>query len=448
MTKNKKQQNVLVLGAGLVARPLVHYLLQKTPHTVICASRTVAKAEELVRGFARGHAKPLNVEDKGSLEALIENCDVAISLVPYIHHVTIAELCIKHKKHMVTTSYVSDKMKALDVAAREAGILILNEIGLDPGIDHMSAMRIIDRVHRDGGQVHAFKSYCGGLPAPEANTNPLGYKFSWSPRGVLMAGRNTAKYLEEGRVVEVPGPELFNNHWLIEVPGAGAFESYFNRNSLPYQEIYGIKEARTLYRCTLRNPGWCEFWYRMAALGWLNDTPRNDLAGKTWGQVLRTMVPGKGSLHDDLCKHWGMSPEANPVQRLTWLGLDGDAPVPAGPNNLLDLLCAHLMKKLELGPKERDMIVLFHDFMAVYPTRTERITSTLIDCGQPEGDSAMSRTVSLPAAIAVRHILEGNFANVRGVQIPVMPEVYNPVLDELETMGIRCLDATIRLSGR
>jgi saccharopine dehydrogenase-like NADP-dependent oxidoreductase len=433
-------KNVLILGAGLVARPIVHYLLDQTDHQVICASRTVAKAEELIKGKSRGKAVSLDVSNRDSLDALIKGCDIAISLVPYTHHVTIAELCLKHRKNMITTSYVSDAMRALDGAAREAGILILNEIGLDPGIDHMSAMRVIDHVAKKGGKVVSFKSYCGGLPAPEANTNPMGYKFSWSPRGVLMAGRNAAKFLENGKIRDIPGPELFNNHWPLEVPGNGTFEAYPNRNSLPYQELYGLKDAHTLFRGTLRNPGWCRFWYKMAASEWLNDTPRKDLAGKTWAEVFRLLVPGQGDLIGDLCECWKVPRDADEIKRLDWLGLTGKEPVPAGADNLLDLLCAHLMKKLALLEGERDMIVLFHEFRAEYPGKAEYITSTLVDFGIPRGDSAMSRTVSLPAAIACRKILAGELGDLKGVHIPVMPQVYNPVLTELETLKIKCCE--------
>lgn len=431
-------KNILALGAGLVARPLVHYLLEKTKHKVVCASRTVSKAEDLVRGYARGSAKPLNIEDKASLEALIKDCDIAISLVPYIHHVTVAELCIKHKKHLVTTSYISPAMRALDKAARDAGILILNEIGLDPGIDHMSAMRIIDHVKKHGGKVTSFRSYCGGLPAPDANDNCMGYKFSWSPRGVLLAGRNNAKYLEDGKIMEIPGPELFKHHWYLNVPGYWPFEAYPNRDSLPYREQYGLHDVRTMFRGTLRNPGWCRFWYKMAKLGWLDDSPRTDLPGKTWAQILRPMVPGKGDLLEDLGKHWDVTPDSDEIKRIKWLGLAGDEKVPSAPN-LLDTLCAHLIKKLELKEGERDMVVLFHEFEAEYPKKKEYITSTLVDFGVPKGDSAMSRTVSLPAAIAVRHILAGDFS-MAGVHAPVVPEIYNPVLDELEELKIKCVE--------
>ncbi|RCK79286.1 MAG: Saccharopine dehydrogenase [NADP, L-glutamate-forming] [Candidatus Ozemobacter sibiricus] len=431
---------LLVLGAGLVARPLVRYLLETTPHRLTCADREPDKARALIAGHPRGTALAIDVEDRAELSRLIAGCDLAVSLLPYTFHPTVAQLCLEHRKHLVTTSYVSPAMKAFDQAAQEAGVLFLNEIGLDPGLDHMSAMRVIDRVTRQGGQVVSFRSYCGGLPAPDANDNCMGYKFSWSPRGVLLAGRNHARYLEDGQVVEIPGPELFKHHWYVNIPGYWTFEAYPNRDSLPYRDLYGLQQARTMFRGTLRNPGWCRFWYKMARLGWLDDTPRADLAGKTWAQVLRALVPGQGALLDDLCRHWDVPADADEIKRIKWLGLAGDEPVPAGPNNLLDLLCAHLIKKLELKEGERDMIVLFHEFEAEYPGRREYITSTLVDFGMPRGDSAMSRTVSLPAAIAVRRILAGEL-RLTGVQIPVRPEIYLPVLAELETQQIKCVEA-------
>jgi len=217
----------------------------------------LSKAEALIKGFSNGTAESLNVNDHKHLDQLIQNCDLAISLVPYTYHVQIAELCITHKKHMVTTSYVSPAMNALDERARKVDICILNEIGLDPGIDHMSAMKIIHAVENNGGKVVSFRSYCGGLPAMQSNNSPFGYKFSWSPRGVVMAGKNTGQYLENGKVVFIPGSELFKYYQIIDIDGVGSFEAYTNRDALPYKELYGLKDAHTVFRGTLRNIGWC-----------------------------------------------------------------------------------------------------------------------------------------------------------------------------------------------
>ena len=431
-------KNVLVLGAGLVSRPLVRYLLDEPEFHVKVASRTVSKAEKLIQGHPRGNAQVLNVKDTEQLRDLIKECDIAISLLPYTYHVKVAEMCIEFKKNMVTTSYISAPMKALDENARKANVLILNEIGVDPGIDHMSAMRIIHEVENSGGKVVSFRSYCGGLPAPEANTNPFGYKFSWSPRGVLMAGRNDAKYLENGKVIEIPGKELFKHHWPLEIEGEGLFETYPNRDSIPYIETYGLKYAHTMFRGTIRNIGWCDTLYCIAKLGLLNDAERDDLKGITFDDLIGKLVNTREgiSTHEATEKFLGDDATEKVLDMLDWLGLFSSETLP-DENNLLDVMTDKFLKKMSYEKNERDMIILFHDFLAEWPDKKKRITSTLIDFGIPGGDSSMARTVSLPAAIATKVILKGKI-DVTGVHAPVLPEIYNPVLDELETMNIVC----------
>jgi len=217
-------KNVLVLGAGMVSRPMIRYLLDQPDFFVTMASRTVSKAEKIIDGHSDGKAIALDVSDEKLLEKLVSESDLAVSLLPYPFHVKVAKLCIKYKKQMVTTSYVSDEMKALDNDAKNAGILILNECGLDPGIDHMSAMRIIHDVEEKGGKVVSFRSTTGALPSHEANNNPFGYKFSWAPRGVLLASKNPSKWLQDGKVVSYPGEQLFENYSIQDVPGVGSFD--------------------------------------------------------------------------------------------------------------------------------------------------------------------------------------------------------------------------------
>lgn len=429
---------ILVLGAGLVARPLVQYLLDQPEFHVTVASRTVEKARALIGDRPNGEALAFDIErEPERLDALVAGADLAVSMLPYIHHLQVAQACLRHRRHLVTTSYVKDEMRALDGAAREAGVLFLNEIGLDPGIDHMSAMRVIDRVHAGGGQVVSFRSYCGGLPAPEANTNPFGYKFSWSPRGVLLAGRNDARYLEDGQMVEVPNVRLFATRHPVPVEGVGVLEAYPNRDSLPYIQLYGIPEARTMYRGTLRYPGWCETWQKFVELGLLDLTEREDLAGMTYRQLLAQRIgrPQTTDLRRDLAVHLNL-PEDSPVlDRFEWLGLLSDDPLPP-QRTVLDVLAVRMQEKLQYAPGERDMVVLLHDFVAEYPDRRERIRSWLVDFGIPHGDTAMARTVGLPAAIATRLILQG-VIRLTGVHIPVLPEIYRPVLAELEERGVR-----------
>jgi saccharopine dehydrogenase (NADP+, L-glutamate forming) len=434
-------KNVLVLGAGLVARPLVRYLLALPGYQVIVATRTVSKAHELIGGHPNGKAVPLLVDDSESLEKLIIGCDLAVSLVPYTYHVAIAKLCLKHKKHLMTTSYISPAMKELDGQAKSAGLVFMNELGLDPGIDHMSAMKVIDTVKKDGGKITGFRSYCGGLPAPEANDNPFGYKFSWSPRGVVMAGRNEAHYLWDGVQKDIPGPELFDNHWPVEVPGGMKFEGYPNRNSLPYTEQYGVEGTKTMFRGTLRNDGWCRTWKKIADMGYLNES-KIETAGLTFGKLTASLIKSAGKdVKAETAAFCKVPVTSDIISRLEWLGLFSDEPVAKGKSNAMDILCALLIDKLSYKPGEKDLIVLFHEFHAEYPGgKKQRITSTLVDSGPvgvEDGDSAMSRTVSLPAAIGTRLILEGKI-NAPGVHAPTSPSVYLPILAELESLGINC----------
>ena len=431
-------KNVLVLGAGLVSRPLVRYLLDVPDFQVKVATRTVSKAEKIIDRHPRGTALALNVNNTGELRDLVKGCDLAISLLPYTFHVKVAEMCIEFKKMMVTTSYISDAMKALDEKARQAGIIILNEIGVDPGIDHMSAMRIIHHVENTGGKVLSFRSYCGGLPAPEANTNPFGYKFSWSPRGVLMAGRNNAKYMKEGQIIEIEGKNLFKNHWPLNIEGEPPFETYPNRNSLPYLEIYGLEHARTMFRGTIRNIGWCDTLYCIVKLGLLSDEERTDFAGLTYAQLMSKMVnaPVGSSVKDAVQKFLDDDASDQVMDMFEWLGLFSEKALPA-ENTLLDIMTATFLEKMPYEVGERDIIVLYHDFLAEWPDHKKRITSTLVDYGITGGDSSMARTVSLPAAIATKLILQ-NKIKITGVHAPVVPEIYEPVLDELEKMNIVC----------
>ncbi len=432
--------NVLVLGAGLVARPLVRYLLD-SGFDVKVASRTQSKADRIIDGHPKGSSEALDVEnpdDIKKLEHLILPADLVVSLLPYVHHVTVAKLCIKHKLNMVTTSYVSDTMRALDDDARDAGIIILNESGLDPGIDHMSAMRIIHKVEEGGGKVTSFRSTTGALPAFDANNNPFGYKFSWSPKGVLLASRNAAKWLEDGEEVSIPGEELFENYYLQDVPGVGTFENYPNRNSLPYKKIYGLHNAKTVYRGTFRNVGWCETLRSIVALGWLSDRPVEGFSGKTFGELTAKLigVDPKSDVPRLTAQFLGLPTYSAAIKRLEWLGLFSEEPLPSDKDNPLDYLNVQSLKKMSMEENDKDMVVMLHEFTAEYPDRKEYITSTLLDFGIPGGDTSIARTVSIPCAIACKLVLQGKI-NLRGVHIPTKPEIYNPILDELEENNIK-----------
>ncbi len=436
---------ILVLGAGLVSRPGVNYLLAKgLPVTV--ASRTVSKAEKLVKGYANGRAAAVDVENDAALAALVQEHDMVISLLPWIHHVKVADLCLQRGKNMVTTSYVSEGMRKLAPAVLEKKLIFLNEIGVDPGIDHMSAMKIIHEVEAEGGKVLHFHSYCGGLPAPEHNDNPFGYKFSWSPRGVVLASRNSARYLEDGKIVEIPGKDLFLNPKVEEIDGLGTFEVYPNRDSVPYQEQYGLKDALTVIRGTDRNLGWCETLKKIVDLGLVDETPRTGLKGITFQQMTAGLVgaPADKNLQKATAQKLGIPASSKIIQRLEWLGLFGDEMIPDA-GNYLDVLSARMQERLFFKEGEKDMLILRHRFIVENRDKTrDLITSTLIDFGIPFGDSSMARTVSLPMAIGTRLIAEGRITR-KGVLTPVHPDIYEPVLAELEALNIKMAEKRTRL---
>jgi len=438
-------KNVLILGAGLVTRPHVRYLLDVPDFRVTVASRTAGKAEALIDGHPRGAAVALDVNNEAELEALIRQADLAVSMLPYAYHPTVAALCVKHGKHMVTTSYVKEQMRSLDGAARKAGIILLNEIGVDPGIDHMSAMKVIHQVEQGGGRIASFMSWTGGLPAPDANDNPFGYKFSWSPKGVLMAGTNPARFQRQGKVVEIPGEELFDNYWPVKVEGLGELEGYPNRDSLPYAETYSINPTDWMFRGTLRYPGWCATLKKLAEMGCFQDTslpgPGTPHTYREFTAALLDVAPDT-DLPQLLAQRWGMCDDSKPITDMEWLGLFSDDPLPAGKGTPIDIMTDRMLSKMVYRPGERDMIVMQHEFVAEYPDRKESITATMIDYGIPNGDTSMARTVGLPAAIATRMILHGEFDGLTGVHVPVIPEIYEPVLAELAGLGISLTEET------
>lgn len=434
-------KNILILGAGFVSRPGVRYLLDSGVVNVTVADIFPERAEELVAGYENGRALSLDINDSEKLEQTVKEHDIVVSLLPWTLHLKVADLCVKNNRNMATTSYVSEGMKALDPEVRERGLLFLNEIGVDPGIDHMSAMKIIDEVEAEGGKIVEFYSTTGGLPAPEDNDNPFGYKFSWSPKGVILASRNAARFLERGKVVDIPGEELFLNYKNEHIEGLGDFELYPNRDSVVYKDIYGLEGIETLIRGTYRYPGWCRTLKLIVDMGLLSDTPQEGIAGIPFREALLKLPQLKGE--DDpraaVMKNFGLDDYSEELKRLEWLGIFSDELTP-DQDNFLDILSDQMKRKLYYKEDEKDMILMQHTFIVRNSDGSrDKIISTLIDYGIPGGDSSMSRTVSLPLAIGVKMMAEGRF-NLTGVRIPVLKELYLPVLSELENLGIRLVE--------
>ena len=436
---------VLILGAGMIANPIINYLLSKNVSLTV-ASRNREAAIGMIANHPGGSAVEWDTGDEATLDKMVSEHEITVSLLPWQHHPQVARYSLRHKRHLVTTSYVKPEMKSLDVPAREAGIILLNELGLDPGIDHMSAMRIIDGVHRRGGNIEGFYSMCGALPSPEAAGNPFKYKFSWSPKGVITAANNEARFLRDGQIVKVSSEDLFKNPLQARFHAGGSgpanppvvFEVYPNRDSLPYIELYGIREARTMIRGTFRYPGWCDILDTMKRLGLLSDEVR-DFSGKTYAGFMAMMIGETcpGGIRGKVASRLGMQSSSPGLSAMEWLGLFDDSPMNRGVDTPFEIVSDLMADRMEIGISERDMVALQHIFLVSWPGgEREVIKSSLAQYGSPSTDTAVARTVALPAAIAVEMMLEGQI-NARGVHIPVIPEIYNPVLDRLEDMGVK-----------
>lgn len=428
-------KKVLILGAGLVAKPLVENLLESN-FSILIASPMKQRADEMIKSNPNGKSIDWSMDDPGTLNKLITENDITVSLLPYKYHFDVALACLRNRRSLVTTSYVQQEMKALDEDARAAGLIFLNEMGLDPGIDHMSAMRVIDRIHKNDGKVEEFYSLCGALPAPEAADNPLGYKFSWSPKGVILASRNGAVYLKKGRKVNIEPLNLFKNTFAYNFPGIGNLEVYPNRDSVSYLDIYNIPEVTTIYRGTFRYTGWCETLDAIKELGMLDDTP-NDYSGMSYADFLAERAGiGTNNITKNISLKLHISENSIAMKAFKWLGLFSEEPMNVRETTPFEIISDRMISKMPLADSERDMVALQHIFLASYPNgKKEVIKSSMLDFGRPSTNTAIARTVAFPAAIAVKLILSGQI-KMKGVQRPVVREIYEPVLNELKSLGI------------
>ena len=427
-------KKVLLLGAGMVAKPIADYLLENNIELTI-ASRTVAKAEKLINNRANGKAVSWTIDDLTTLDQMVKENDLTVSLLPFAHHLTVAKLCIKHKINMLTTSYVSEEMKALDAEAKAAGIIILNEIGVDPGFDHMTAMRIIDKVQSEGGKIKEFYSLCGALASPEETDNPFKYKFSWSPKGVILAGNNDAQYKKDGEVIELPTEDLFKNPMQIDFPEVGIMEVYPNRNSLAYIDIYNLPNVETMYRGTFRHQNWCEIMDAIKSLG-LTDTEARVFENKTYRKIMaRQLKLYPANIKEKTAERLNVAIDSPAIVAMEWLGLFDDLLIPFDEGSNFDLIADLMLKKMMLPEGGRDMVIMLHSFLIeTADGKKEVIKSRLLDYATKEATS-IARTVALPAAIGVKMILDKKITDT-GVHIPIAKSIYEPILNELEKMGI------------
>ncbi len=432
-------RHVLLLGAGLVAPPLVNHLLERTGCRV-----TIAAAEFLpsLAGLDAGERLarvPLDARDTRAVERLVAGADGVVSLLPASFHAGPARACVAHGKPLVTTSYVSDEIAALDDDARGAGTALLMECGFHPGLNHMLAMRVIDGCRARDESILTYDSFAAGLPAPESNDNSWGYKFSWSPAGVLSAALEPATMLIDGEERHVPGGEVFRHPIDVTLERFGRLEAYPNRSALKYRDLYGLDEVRTMRRCTLRYPGHCAAWDAMIRLGLLGEDPLPANVVSPASLVLHLAGAGgdAGGARKAAADALGLARGSEPIERLAWLGLFSDAPLPSGCTTPRAILLALMTERLAFAEGERDVVVLHDRFEIETSAGARRVhEATLVDEGRAGGESAMARMVGLPAALAIEGLLGGTI-RAAGVEIPVRPGLYEPILAGLARIGVQ-----------
>ncbi|MGM0613897.1 MAG: saccharopine dehydrogenase C-terminal domain-containing protein [Bacteroidota bacterium] len=438
-------KKILILGAGMSSSSLIKYLLDRTQQynwKLTVGDKDVELAKSKIDNHENAEAIEFDISDSSRRRNLISEHDVIVSMLPARMHPLVAEDCIAEKKHMVTASYVSDDIKALNEKARENGIAMLNELGVDPGIDHMSAMKLVDEIKEKNGEIVLFKSSTGGLIAPEFDTNPWNYKFTWNPRNVVVAGQGTSMFIRNGRYKYIPYHKLFSRLERTKVLNYGEFDVYPNRDSLKYRDIYGLQNIPTIFRGTLRRPGFCQAWDVFVQLGMTDDTYQmQDVENMTWRQFVNSFLKYEPSkrVEDKLCEYLDLSPDGEIMQKLSWLGIFKDKKVGMTQGTPAQILQKLLEEKWALQPGDRDMIAMQHKIEYKLDNKHKRITSSMVTIGQEAPHTAMSITVGTPVAIAVKLLLTGKI-DVTGVHVPTKPELYKPILDEMEEVGIKFVD--------
>jgi saccharopine dehydrogenase (NADP+, L-glutamate forming) len=438
-------KQVLVIGAGQSAPYLISHLLDQAAREdwfVTVGDISLELARLRVGDHPRGGAVRFDVEDADLRDKHIKKADVVVNMLAPAFQNLIAWDCVNHGRHMISVSYREKAVRHLDMDAKRQGVLLLCEMGLDPGIDHMSAMALIRRLRSDGGRITAFRSYGSGLPVPYQPHNPLRYVITWNPRNVVMAGSEGAQYMENGRIKIVPYHEVFHHTWPFDVDGVGTLEAYPNRDSMSYMQSFGLEHVHTMIRGTLRYPGWSETWSQIVRLGLPNENLRiPGLADRTYHEVVQMFLPlniSGARIEQRIGRFLDISPTGRIMENLRWLGLLSNQRIGCEGNTAAAMLVDLLKKKLPLGPAGRDMVVLVHELEVEYPngtTQAHRITSTLVAESEAQGFTAMSKAVGLPAAIAVKLLLR-NELPLTGSFIPTHPSIYEPVLRELEQAGL------------
>ncbi len=443
-------KKILILGAGLSSSSLIKYLLDhSTEHNwkIKLGDVSLAVAKEKINNHPNGESIEFDIFNEFQKEEEIKNTDAVISMLPARFHLLVAECCLKYKKHMLTASYVSNEIKAMNDEAKKSGIAMLNELGVDPGIDHMSAMKVVDKIKAEGGKMLSFKSSTGGLIAPEYDNNPWNYKFTWNPRNVVVAGQGVSQYIENDNYKYLPYHQLFDRIETITVPDLGKFEVYPNRDSLKYRETYNLHDIPTMFRGTIRRPGYCKAWNVFVQLGMTDDTYIiENSENLTYCQFINLFLKcdKKLSVEKKIMSKFNIGMDSDIMLRLKWLGLFEDTKVGMKEATPAQILQKILVDKWVLGKDDKDLIVMQHQFEYEKLAKKYRTISSLVVIGVDTVQTAMAITVGVPLAIATKLLLTGKI-NVTGVHTPVKEELYEPILAELESYGVKFTEEEIEL---
>jgi saccharopine dehydrogenase-like NADP-dependent oxidoreductase len=442
-------KKILVIGAGRSSSALITYLIKQAERhawRIIVGDAVLHSAQLRVGESSVAEAVLFDIHAEAEASRVISSVDLVISLLPAMLHAQVAKLCLIHKKHLLTASYISQEMKSFHEEALKHDLLFLNEAGLDPGIDHMSAIQVMDKIKAHGGVITSFESYTGGLISEDTDPdNPWRYKFTWNPRNVIVAGQSTARYLENGSYKYIPYQQLFQRTIPIHVPGAGAFEGYANRDSLSYIDLYGLQGIKTILRGTLRNEGFCSAWNVLVQLGCCDDTYQmEDVSTMTHCDFIDAFLyQASGvSVQEKVCHQLGLKLQGPELTKLRWSGLFTAELVGLERGTPAQILEHILNKKWKLNPTDKDLIVMWHRFVYSLNDEIKETQASLVVRGEDWAKTAMAKTVGLPLAIAATLMMMGKIKS-RGVVMPITPEFYNPILTELAEYGIEIKEHTL-----
>ncbi|RZT91110.1 saccharopine dehydrogenase-like NADP-dependent oxidoreductase [Ancylomarina subtilis] len=433
-------ETILIVGAGLSSTSLIDYLLEHASENqwqVRLADMSLELAQSKIKQNANGFAFNFDVSDKEERAREVDKADLVISMLPPPMHPMLARECVKQSKPFLSPSYVSPEMQVLDKKAKERGVLLLNELGVDPGIDHMSAMKIIDEIKAKGGELLSFRSYCGGILAPSCSTNIWQYKFTWNPRNVVTAGQGVATYKEKGQYKYLPYQQVFAHPLKTIMPGYGDFEVYPNRDSLSYRSLYHIEEIPSILRGTMRRPGFCQAWNAFVSLGCTDESyVMRDSENLTYKEYIESFLPyDERSVEVRFADCIAVSPDDPIMEKFRWLDLFSDKKVGVKEGTPALILQKILEEKWTLDPDDKDLLVMQHQFVYQLNGQQKKITSSMSYEGKDQNHTAMAYTVGLPLAIAAKLILQSKIS-LAGVQIPVSSQIYEPVLKELKELGV------------